>query len=249
MVEAPHWVPITLDIAHSTVQFMLTYVHYSNGVIVHSAVRVGTAATPGNIANAIAVDTLASAMDLAVSIDGGDALKFVSTGFHRGGATNMSMSWTATASASAAASGDNNTKPTSNRAASAAVTSITVDGALDCTGYIDYTVTITPPAGAKALSVDLNVPSAPSNALMAMGLGMSGGYIDEMPPPPQPFPPVWLVLDMGASIEADNFRVWTSGWTATQVPLVFTRFEETCSMWTPHHRSCLCLVPAMYDIC
>ena len=165
-----------------------------------SAVKVGTAASPGNTANAVAVDVLAAPVNLAISVDGAAPAPLQSTSFTRGAATNMSVTWSATAASAHAAE---ETGPRST-------TAVSVEGSLDCTGYMDYTVTIVPPAGAKTVDINLNLPSAPANALMAMGLGMSGGYIDEMPPPPAPFAPVWLVLDMGVSVEADNVRVWSS---------------------------------------
>ena len=40
---------------------------------------------------------------------------------------------------------------------------------------------------------------------------MVGGFIDEMPPAPPPSPPVWLVYDAGAVVQADMFGLFSAG--------------------------------------
>ena len=172
--------------------------------------RVGTAAVPGNVENAVAVDLLANPMHLALYLDGDSSpLMLQSRGLTRGPVSNMSVSWSASLTSSfnssTAASSPSSPSPT------ATAVSVQVNGTLDCTGYMDYVLSITRPQGARSLAVDLTVPSLPKNAIMAMGLGLKGGYIADMPPPPPPMPPLWLVLDFGRVVEADAVSIFAAG--------------------------------------
>jgi hypothetical protein len=138
-----------------------------------SAIAVGTAATAAaaagapNTANAVEAAALARPVELAVGLNGAAFTPVVAGSFARGIPTNMSVGWTARA---AADHGD------------AGTTRVDVAGSLDCTGYMDFVVTVTPPAGATTVSIELALPANPSNAIMAMGLGLSGGYVARSPP-------------------------------------------------------------------
>lgn len=89
---------------------------------------------------------------------------------------------------------------------------VQVAGSLDCTGYGLFNVTVTAAkADLQDAGVRLVVPTNPSTAFFAMGLGKAGGMMDTWAGPP-PDPRVsWLVFDFGEEVTLDMFRLYAHG--------------------------------------
>ena len=165
------------------------------------SVMVGTANATKPTANAVAAQALDAPIALVATADG-VALSAAGAAFTSTAVADAETTWTSTWAPPAASSG-----------ASSGLT-VTVDASLDCTGYADFVVTLNN-SGARAtpvtdLEVNVTVPNAAANAHMAMGLGMTGGYMEDLAPHTLTRSE-WLILDWGASLTADALGLWASG--------------------------------------
>jgi hypothetical protein len=93
-------------------------------------------------------------------------VRLAPTGFNKQAATNMSVSWTATSVSTQLQHQHLHGVVGGGGGGGVAVA---VSGVMDCTGYIDYTITITPPAAttAKTMSVSVLLPSSPVRVTLA----------------------------------------------------------------------------------
>ena len=172
--------------------------------MLHS-VTVGTAHGTKPTANAVAAEALGAPVALHATADGA-ALSAAGAALTSTAVSGASTSWTSVWAPPAA----------SSSTSSAAGLSITVNATLDCTGYADYIVTFNNSGPAATpigdLRVNLTVPNAQANAHMAMGLGMLGGYMEDLTPPAGGGRnrSEWLLLDWGEARSADAIGLFSS---------------------------------------
>jgi hypothetical protein len=157
------------------------------GLIASANIGTRAAKAEDNFENA--VEAAALVAPVVLRINGHTAEPTRNVAF--GAVTPMSAEWTA----GAATPGAN----------------VSVTGSLDATGYCDFAVSVTGTTDA-GVSIELVLPANPANAVMMMGLGAPGGYIDELP---LPLPPTgstsqWLVLDFQREVTADAFGLFSS---------------------------------------
>jgi hypothetical protein len=91
---------------------------------------------------------------------------------------------------------------------------VSVQGSVDCTGYMDYVVEVTNTgqAALPAFSANLSLAMSAANAVMAMGLDGSGGYIEEfVGKGSDKSHTEWVVLDYGAPVTADGMALYSVG--------------------------------------
>ena len=97
---------------------------------------------------------------------------------------------------------------TSTRNVSSTGATITVDGTLDCTGYLLINMTVaagrTSPVPNAGLELAVNAGKAP----FAMGLGRKGGLMNSWLNTGQAKQTSWLVFDFGAPVSFDGFRLY-----------------------------------------
>jgi hypothetical protein len=164
-----------------------------------SSVKVGTSAKSDNDPTGATVELLAAPVDFGIFV-GGQRIMFDPGAFKLLSSSNMSTAWSSLATATTATTG------------AAAGMLMAVNGSIDCTGFADYVVTLTSPGGGgvDGLAVNMSVPSTPTNSHMAMGLGLMGGYIENvMAAAAQKHKHgeelEWLVFDFGKAITAGKF--------------------------------------------
>ena len=89
-------------------------------------------------------------------------------------------------------------------ACQAGAATVAVAGSLDCTGYALINITVTARTALAAAGVRLVVPTNPTSAFFAMGLGQAGGLMEEWVKPqsraPQP--------SDGAAAGGNGTRAW-----------------------------------------
>ena len=125
-------------------------------------------------------------------------------------ASNMSVAWTSTQSVDGKGS-------------------VAVAGSVDCTGYLLINITVAAAAALPSAGVRLRLPSTPSNAFFAMGLGMPGGHIKSWlgQGKESDGKASWLVFDFNETVTLDGFRCAR--------PLTTHLFSAGC---VPHMRWC-----------
>ena len=104
---------------------------------------------------------------------------------------------------------------------------LTIDGSLDCTGYLSFNATLTAKAGpgrtvvpravggtaAEGLAAGVNLTVPVSGAHLAMGLGRPGGFIERFirNTPASDALCSWVILDFGSPITLDGIRLCSYG--------------------------------------
>lgn len=160
------------------------------GMVAEATVGTAAGSATGRAANAVQASALA-APGVGLRLNG-ETLQPVS--FARGSKSAKEVTWRASASTRDA--------------------DVQVEGSLDCTGYADHVVTIVSRTAGK---MDARLSFAPPvqlpGALMTMGLGMKGGYINELPPagPPRGAFVAWIELDFMEAVEASAMGLWAAG--------------------------------------
>ena len=229
--------PFTPIVVHSSsstggVVFAL---HDKNVSIGHDglprSIIVGTESVGGggggnnsNTANAIVAEALSAAgVTLELALDAA-LVSFTSQTLVLGAQSGIEVSWSSTWESKAM--------------------SVIVNGSIDVTGFIDYVATVAVTDSRRSstrdhhqegvLEASLVVASAPNNALMAMGLGVRGGYIDELKPISSKRSE-WLILDYGRSVSADYLGIYGAGDGVhdPQSMQVFTSTAGASGPWVP----------------
>lgn len=138
------------------------------------------------------IDALAAPMALNVA-DLGGALGVPTLSVKPVDAQGMAVSWSST------------------RNVSSTGATVTVDGSLDCTGYLLMNVTVSAGLTSTVPNAGLELAVAAGEVPFAMGLGRKGGLMDSWLNAGQADQTSWLVFDFGAPVAIDGFRLYVGG--------------------------------------